>query len=212
MSQKSLRKLIRSNFLLITVPEVFAKVNPSQFPSQYRIFLFWCESQKHDAYQFLFSLFLVLPYLVLFLAPEVVLKATASVKNKTSILVSWQIERIHLRLQTPDTYQVSYCPHCRRKTCLEKNISTSDDDLTTLVGDLLVGVAYNITVRAINVAALDGTRVETPYGSYSEPVYNTTHEGGGWSLSCLMQARIEGQREETPCLALGICELHQSYF
>ena len=107
---------------------------------------------------------------------------------------------------------MSYCPHCPRETCLEKNISTSDDDLTTLVSDLLVGVKYNITVRAINVTARDLTPVETPYGSYSEPVYNTTHEGGGWSLICLTQARIEGQREETPSLALGICELHQSYF
>ena len=154
----------------------------------------------------------MLPYLVLFLAPEVVLNATASVINKTSIGASWQIERIHPRLQKPDTYQVSYCPHCPRETCLEKNISTSDDDLTTLVSDLLVGVKYNITVRAINVTARDLTPVETPYGSYSEPVYNTTHEGGGWSLICLTQARIEGQREETPSLALGICELHQSYF
>ena len=154
----------------------------------------------------------MLPYLVLFIAPEVVLNATASVISKTSILVSWQIERIHLRLRTPDTYQVSYCPHCRRKTCLEKNISTSAINLTTLVSDLLVGVTYNITVRAINITARDGTHVETPYGSYSKPVYNTTHEGGGWFLTCLMQARIEGQREETSSLALGICELHQSYF
>ena len=154
----------------------------------------------------------MLPYLVLFLAPEVVLNATASVINKTSIRASWQIERIHPQLQKPDTYQVSYCPHCPRETCLEKNISTSDDDLTTLASDLLVGVKYNITVRAINVTARDLTPVETPYGSYSEPVYNTTHEGGGWSLICLTQARIEGQREETPSLALGICELHQSYF
>ena len=154
----------------------------------------------------------MLPYLVLFLAPEVVLNAAASVINKTSILVSWQIEQIHARLQKPDTYQMSYCPHCRRKTCQEKIISTSAGEVTTLVSGLLVGVTYNITVRAINVTARDGTRVETPYGKYSKPVYNTTHEGGGWSLICLTQARIEGQREETPRLALGICELHQSYF
>ena len=154
----------------------------------------------------------MLPYLVLFLAPEVVLNATASVINETSILVSWQIERIHARLQKPDTYQVSYCPHCRRKTCLETNISTSASGLTTLVSSLLVGVTYTITVRAINITASDQTPVETPYGEYSKPVYNTTHEGGGWSLICLTQARIEGQIEETPSLALGICELHQSYF
>ena len=159
-------------------------------------------NNKNNTYlvNFLFSWFLVLPYLVLFLAPDVVLNATASVKNKTSILVSWQIERIHARLQKPDTYQVSYCPHCRRKTCLETNISTSAGDLTTLVSGLLVGVTYNITVRAINITASDGTPVETPYGSYSEPVYNTTHEGGGWSLICLTQVRIKGQREETPSL------------
>ena len=154
----------------------------------------------------------MLPYLVLFLAPEVVLNATASVINETSILVSWRIERNHARLQQPHTYQVSYCPRCRGRTCLEKSISISSGDQTTLVSGLLVGVTYNITVRAINVTARDLTTVETPYGSYSEPVYNTTHEGGGWSLICLTQARIEGQREETPSLALGICELHQSYF
>ena len=171
-------------------------------------------NNKNNTYlvNFLFSWFLVLPYLVLFLAPDVVLNATASVKNKTSILVSWQIEQIHARLQKPDTYQVSYCPHCRRKTCLETNISTSAGDLTTLVSGLLVGVTYNVTVRAINVTARDETPVETPYGNYSEPVYSTTNEGGGWSLICLTQVRIEGQREETPSLALGICELHQSYF
>ena len=107
---------------------------------------------------------------------------------------------------------MSYCPRCRGKTCLEKNISTSASNLTTLVSGLLVGVTYNITVRAINVTARDGTLVETPYGNYSEPVYSTTHEGGGWSLICLTQARIGGQREETSSLALGICELHQSYF
>ena len=171
-------------------------------------------NNKNNTYlvNFLFSLFLVLPYLVLFLAPEVVLNATASVKNKTSILVSWQIERIHPRLKPPDTYQVSYCPHCFWKTCWETNISTSSGNQTTLVSGLLVGVTYNITVRAINVTARDGTPVETPYGNYSEPVYSTTLEGGGWSLICLTQVRIEGQREETSSLALGICELHQSYF
>ena len=105
---------------------------------------------------------------------------------------------------------MSYCHHCRRKTCLEK--ITSASGLTTLVSGLLVGVTYNITVRAINVTARDETPVETPYGNYSEPVYSTTHEGGGWSLICLTQVRIEGQREETPSLALGIYELHQSYF
>ena len=169
-------------------------------------------NNKNNTYlvNFLFSLFLVLPYLVLFLAPEVVLNATASVINQTSIRASWQIGCIHPRLRTPDTYQVSYCHHCRRKTCLEK--ITSASGLTTLVSGLLVGVTYTITVRAINVTARDETPVETPYGNYSEPVYNTTHEGGGWSLICLTQVRIEGQREETPSLALGICELHQSYF
>ena len=151
-------------------------------------------------------------YLVLFLAPKVVLNVTASVINKTSIRASWQIGWIHPRLQTPDTYQVSYCPHCPRKTCLETNIFTSSGGQTTLVSGLLVGVTYNITVRAINITARDGTHVETPYGSYSKPVYNTTHEGGGWFLTCLMQARIEGQREETPSLALGICELISRQF
>ena len=171
-------------------------------------------NNKNNTYlvNFLFSLFLVLPYLVLFLAPEVVLNVTASVINETSIRAWWEIGSIHPRLRTPDAYQVSYCHHCRRKTCLEKIISTSASGLTTLVSSLLVGVTYTITVRAINVTASDQTPVETPYGDYSKPVYNTTHEGGGWSLICLTQARIEGQIEETSSLALGICELHQSYF
>ena len=159
-------------------------------------------NNKNNTYlvNFLFSLFLVLPYLVLFLAPEVVLNATASVINETSIRAWWEIGSIHPRLRTPDTYQVSYCPHCRWKPCLATNISTSAGNLTTLVSGLLVGVTYTITVRAINVTARDGTPVETPYGEYSKPVYNTTHEGGGWSLICLTQARIEGQREETSSL------------
>ena len=139
-------------------------------------------------------------YLVLFLAPKVVLNATTSVINETSIRAWWEIGSIHPRLRTPDAYQVSYCHHCRRKTCLEKIISTSASGLTTLVSSLLVGVTYTITVRAINITASDQTPVETPYGNYSKPVYNTTHEGGGWSLICLTQARIEGQREETSSL------------
>ena len=171
-------------------------------------------NNKNNTYlvNFLLSLFLVLPYLVLFLAPEVVLNATASVINQTSIRASWQIGCIHPRLRTPDTYQVSYCPRCRWKPCLATNISTSAGNLTTLISGLLVGVTYNITVRAINITASDGTPVETPYGDYSKLVYSTTREGGGWSLICLTQARIEGQIEETSSLALGICELHQSYF
>jgi len=102
------------------------------------------------------------------------LNVTATATSNSSIDVKWDIQRIHPQLNNSLKYRVSYCP---TKGCGERNITETSGKMAKLQ-NLLTYVEYEIKVQPINITAKDGTTVEFPEGNYSNPVNETTLQGG----------------------------------
>ena len=123
-------------------------------------------------------------------APNVVLNVTAEATDKSIIMVTWKIEKIHDQLIARNL-TIEYCEMERNKSevntrcnpCRHRNVTNIS---TVRVGgsqsELLTGLrsytTYRIKAKAGDIAAKDGTEVTTPYGKYSNPSYNETNEDG----------------------------------
>lgn len=137
-----------------------------------------------------------------FPAPDVLLNVSATVISNSSIKLTWAITDVHPQLKVKG-FNIKYCvlkrngtsmedldKTCTSDPCEEKNENANavpylhmmDSQKFLSLHHLRSYTKYGITVRATNITARDGTVVKTPYGNYSEPVYNTTHEGGKRTL------------------------------
>lgn len=84
--------------------------------------------------------------------------------------------------------------HCLKDPCEEKHVTDMANVPMSPNAVALTGLRsytkYRIRVQATNVTAKDRTVVTTPYGNYSNPINETTYEGGKENIILNSKTRL----------------------
>jgi len=105
------------------------------------------------------------------------LNVTAKAASNSTIVVEWEIVKIHDRLKAREL-TIEYCEmNTSCNPCRYKNITNITEKYEDL-NDLRGFTTYHIRAKATNIVAKDGTEVTTPYGNYSNSSSVKTQEGG----------------------------------